>query len=62
MNGRRLAEEIRRRRPQIKTVFTSGYTQNAIVHHGRIDPGVHFIGKPFKLDTLGRKIREVLDE
>jgi PAS domain S-box-containing protein len=62
MNGRLLAEEARCRRPGIKVVFTSGYTQNAIVHHGRLNPGVQFIGKPFKLDTLGRKIREVLDQ
>jgi CheY-like chemotaxis protein len=62
MNGCLLAEEARRRLPDIKVVFTSGYTQNAIVHHGRIDRDVHFIGKPFKLDNLGRKMREVLDQ
>jgi CheY-like chemotaxis protein len=61
MNGRRLAEEARHRRPAIKVLFTSGYAQNEIVHHGRIDPGVHFIAKPFKLDSLGRGVREVLD-
>lgn len=62
INGRLLAEEARRRRPGLKVVFTSGYTHNAIVHHGRIDPGVHFIGKPLRLDNLGRKMREVLDQ
>src|SRR6202035_362050 len=46
MNGRLLAEEALRRRPGLKVVFTSGYTQNAIVHHGRLEPGVHFVGKP----------------
>jgi PAS domain S-box-containing protein len=61
MNGRLLAEEALRRRPGLKIVFTSGYTQNAIVHHGRLEPGVHFVGKPYKLDSLGRKLREVLD-
>jgi PAS domain S-box-containing protein len=61
MNGRLLAEEARHRRPAIKVLFTSGYAQNEIVHHGRIDPGVHFIAKPFKLDSLGRRVREVLD-
>jgi PAS domain S-box-containing protein len=61
MNGRALAEEARRRRPGMKVLFTSGYTQNAIVHHGRLDPGVSFLAKPFKLDALGLKIREVLD-
>jgi PAS domain S-box-containing protein len=61
MNGRLLAEEALRRRPGLKIVFTSGYTQNAIVHHGRLEPGVHFVGKPYKLDSLGRKLRDVLD-
>jgi signal transduction histidine kinase len=62
MNGRLLAEEGRHRRPAIKVLFTSGYVQNEIVHNGRIDPGVHFIAKPFKLDSLGRRVREVLDQ
>jgi PAS domain S-box-containing protein len=61
MNGRLLAEEALRRRPGLKIIFTSGYTQNAIVHHGRLEPGVHFVGKPYKLDSLGRKLRDVLD-
>ena len=61
MNGRALAEEALRRRPGLKVLFTSGYTQNAIVHHGRLDPGVHFISKPYRVETLGMKIRDVLD-
>ena len=40
----------------------TGYTRNAIIHHGRLDPGVHLIGKPFTIATLGRKVRQVLDE
>jgi len=39
----------------------SGYTKNAVIPHGRLDPGVHFVSKPFKLDTLGRKISEAID-
>jgi CheY-like chemotaxis protein len=62
MNGRLLAEEAHRRRPAIKVLFTSGYAPNEIVHNGRIDPGVHFIAKPFKLDSLGRRVRGVLDD
>jgi CheY-like chemotaxis protein len=62
MNGHLLAKESRHRRPAIKVLFTSGYVQNEIVHYGRIDPGIHFIAKPFKLDSLGRRVREVLDQ
>jgi PAS domain S-box-containing protein len=62
MNGRILAEQAARLRPGLKVIFTSGYTQNAIVHHGRLYAGLNFVGKPFKLDTLGRKLRMVLDE
>ena len=61
MNGRALADEARRRRPGLRVLFTSGYTQNAIVHHGRLDEGVHFVAKPYRLDDLGRKMREALD-
>ena len=42
-----LADEVRRQRTDVKVLFTTGYTSNAIVHHGRLDAGVHLIGKPF---------------
>jgi DNA-binding response OmpR family regulator len=61
MNGRQLADEAVRRRPGLKVLFTTGYTRNAIVHHGRLDPGVDMIGKPFTFQELGAKIRTVLD-
>jgi CheY-like chemotaxis protein len=61
LNGRQLAEEAVRRRPRLKVLFTTGYTRNAIVHHGRLDPGVHMIAKPFSLDGLGAKVRALLD-
>ena len=61
MDGRRLADEASRRRPGIKTLFTTGYTRNAIVHNGRLDPGVHLISKPFSFERLAAKVREVLD-
>lgn len=48
--------------PQIKVLFTSGYTQDAIVHGGRLDPGVHLLSKPYGRDHLARKLREVLAE
>ena len=61
LNGRKLADEARRRRPALKVLFTTGYTRNAVVHNGVLDPGVHLIGKPFTLDKLGTRVREVLD-
>ena len=61
MNGRQLADEVLRRRPTLKVLFTTGYTRNAIVHHGRLDPGVDLITKPYSFDDLGRKVRAMLD-
>jgi nitrogen-specific signal transduction histidine kinase len=61
MNGRELAQELVLRRPGIKILFTSGYTEDAIVHHGRLDPGVALLNKPYRKTDLARKIREVLD-
>jgi CheY-like chemotaxis protein len=61
MSGRELADEARRLRPELKVLFTSGYTSDAIVHHGRIDEGVDFLGKPYKRADLARKLREVLE-
>ena len=61
MNGRQLADEARRRRPDLKVLFTSGYARNAIVHHGRLDPGVQLITKPFTFAGLAAKFRQVLD-
>jgi CheY-like chemotaxis protein len=61
INGRQLADEAMRRRPGLKLLFTTGYTRNAIVHHGRLDPGVQMVGKPFSFDELGTRIRALLD-
>jgi len=61
VNGRQLADEAARRRPGLKVLFTTGYTRNAIVHHGRVDPGVHMIGKPYSFSALGAKVRSLLD-
>ncbi len=61
VNGVKLADEARRRRPDLKVLFTTGYTRNAVVHNGVLDPGVHLIGKPFTLDELAAKVREVID-
>jgi two-component system, cell cycle sensor histidine kinase and response regulator CckA len=61
MNGRDLADQLHTFYPGIKTLFMSGYTANAIAHHGVLDEGVHFIQKPFSMQCLASKIREVLD-
>lgn len=61
MNGRRLADAARLARPELKVLFTTGYTRNAVVHNGVLDPGVAFLSKPFALDQLARKVRQVLD-
>jgi PAS domain S-box-containing protein len=62
INGRELADEAARRWPKLKVLFTTGYTRNAIVHHGRLDAGVQMIGKPFSFSDLSAKVRAVLDE
>ncbi len=61
MNGRKLADEARKRRPGLKVLFTTGYTRNAVVHNGVLDPGVHLIGKPYTIEDLATRVREVLD-
>ncbi|MEN3952636.1 CHASE3 domain-containing protein [Iodidimonas sp. SYSU 1G8] len=60
INGRQLADMARQRRPGLKVLFTTGYTRNAVVHNGIVDPGVHLIGKPFTLEQLAIKIHEVI--
>lgn len=61
VNGRKLAEEARRRRADLKVLFTTGYTRNAVVHNGVLNPGVELIGKPFTVEQLANKVRAVLD-
>ena len=60
MNGRQLADAVQARPAGMKVLFTSGYTENAIVHHGRLDPGVALLAKPYRKADLARKIRDVL--
>ena len=60
MNGRQLATEALKRRAGLKVLYTSGYTENAIVHHGRLDPGVLLLPKPYLSSDLARMIRTAL--
>ncbi|MER8430906.1 CHASE3 domain-containing protein [Mesorhizobium caraganae] len=61
MNGRKLAEEALARLPQLKVIFTTGFTKNAVVHNGVLDHDVHFLAKPFTIEQLATKLRDVLD-
>ncbi|MCK1360476.1 CHASE3 domain-containing protein [Bradyrhizobium sp. 199] len=60
MSGRELAEEVARRRPGLKVLYTSGYTDNAIVHHGKLDDGVMLLTKPYRRNQLAEMIRRAL--
>jgi signal transduction histidine kinase len=59
--GRVLADLARAQRPQLRVLYTTGYSRDAIVHHGRLDPGVQLLGKPFTFEQLATRIRDVLD-
>ncbi|MCR5883818.1 response regulator [Rhizobacter sp. J219] len=61
VNGRKLADEARRRRPGLKVLYTTGYSRNALMHNGTLDTGVHLLGKPFTIEELAARIREALD-
>ncbi|SFO81604.1 PAS domain S-box-containing protein [Bradyrhizobium sp. Ghvi] len=60
MSGRELADEIAKRRPGVKVLYTSGYTDNAIVHHGKLDDGVLLLTKPYRRNQLAEMIRKAL--
>jgi FixJ family two-component response regulator len=60
MNGRQLADKLKAERPDMKILFMTGYSRNAIVHQGRLDPGIHMLQKPVTAAELVRKMRELL--
>ena len=62
MSGHTMVERLLTDRPEIKVLYMSGYTDNAIVHHGVLEAGTNFIGKPYTVEDLMRKVRQVLDE
>jgi CheY-like chemotaxis protein len=59
-SGRELADSIVQQRPGLPVLFTTGYTRNAIIHHGRLDPNVNLLNKPYTQQDLARKIRQLL--
>ena len=61
LDGRELAQEAQRRRPGLRVLFTTGYTRNAVIRNGGLDPGVHLIGKPFTFAELAARVRAILD-
>jgi CheY-like chemotaxis protein len=62
MSGSKLADRLKAIHPEAKTLYMSGYTDNAILHHGILESGTNFIQKPFTVESLPRKVREVLDK
>jgi CheY-like chemotaxis protein len=62
MSGRQLADEAKKQRPGLKVLYTSGYTEDTIVHQGRLDPGVLLLAKPYRRAELARFVREALTE
>ncbi|HWB21686.1 MAG TPA: response regulator [Gaiellaceae bacterium] len=61
LSGRELSEQLAEKRPELKTLYTSGYATGAIVHHGILEPGFAFLPKPLNRTSLAHKVREVLD-
>jgi CheY-like chemotaxis protein len=59
-NGRQLAEEAVRIKPDLAVLYMTGFTRNAVVHNGMLDPGVNFLPKPFTIDQLATKVREAI--
>ena len=62
MSGRELIEQLKSVRPESKVLYMSGFTDDAIIHHGVLDDGVFFLQKPFSTECLAAKVREVLDQ
>jgi PAS domain S-box-containing protein len=62
MSGRAMADILRQLKPDLKVLFTTGYTRNAIVHNGVLDAGTQLLSKPFSVEALAEKVRSILDE
>jgi CheY-like chemotaxis protein len=61
LNGRQLAEQVLELKPGLPVLYMTGFTRNAVVHNGMLDPGVNFMAKPFTVDQLAAKVREALE-
>jgi len=61
MNGRKLAREVEALCPGIRVLYASGYSENVVIHHGVLDSGIEFIAKPYSIELLAQRVREVLD-
>jgi DNA-binding NtrC family response regulator len=62
MNGQQLCDRVTIIRPEIKVLYMSGYTDNEVIRHGLLDEGINFLQKPFTIQSLAQKIREVLSQ
>jgi CheY-like chemotaxis protein len=62
MNGRQLADAARVERPDLKVLFITGYAENAVIGSGRLDPGMHVLTKPFAMDALANRIRDLISD
>jgi len=60
MNGRQVADAARVTRPDLKVLFITGYAENAVVSHGHLDPGMHVLTKPFAMEALARRIKDLI--
>ena len=60
MNGRQVADAARVARPDLRVLFITGYAENAVLSHGHLDPGMHVMTKPFPMDVLAARIRELI--
>ncbi len=61
INGRQVADAARVTRPDLKVLFITGYAENAVLGNGRLDKGMHVLSKPFQMDILARRIREIVE-
>jgi len=61
MNGRQLAEVLCQQQPGLRVLYTSGYTENTILHQGVVDAGIHFLSKPYRIGELAQRVRSILD-